>query len=149
MESYSKHSLIIAGLILYFAGCTTDSGEAIPSSNVPHNETLSAAVNLKNAEDGRTAAVGSGESMAPLYGNNTMIVTHPVPFADLKAGMIVAYRGRDGRRIVHKLAYHNKAKDEWVAVGINNPSYDPDPVTPDNYIGVVYGVFNSQGYSTP
>ena len=85
---------------------------------------------------------GGGYSMAPIYGSNTLIVTAPIAFEELKIGMIVAYRSRSGNRYVHQLI--QKKHRNWVAKGLNNPTRDPELVTPENLIGVVYAIFNSQ-----
>lgn len=84
---------------------------------------------------------GSGASMAPLYGENTMLVIAPVDFEKLEKGMIVAYRDHQGHKVVHKLAF--KQGKSWVAFGLNNGALDRERVTPDNLLGVVYAVINS------
>lgn len=79
--------------------------------------------------------------MAPLYGDNTILVITPIAFEDLEQGMIVAYRSKTGQRIVHRIQF--KQGNKWIAQGINNSESDPEPVTEENLIGVVYGVFNA------
>ncbi len=81
--------------------------------------------------------------MAPIYGENTQVVTMPIDFEDLKAEMIVAYRNRKGELVVHQIV--NKIGKKWLARGINNRTWDPDRVTEKNLVGVVYAVFNSKG----
>ena len=132
-------------LILYIgaglAGCVTTNRQATPTSATPKNEVVAAARQLRSQEAGRTAGQGGGVSMAPLYGENTVLVIQPIAFEDLEPGMIVAYRGPDGVQIVHKLL--RREGDSWVAIGINNETIDRMRVTRENLIGVVYGIFQS------
>ncbi len=80
--------------------------------------------------------------MAPIYGDNTVLVITPIDFDQLEAGMIVAYRNKWGDQIVHQLVRRDGHK--WVAKGLNNERVDMEPVTRKNLIGVVYASFNSQ-----
>lgn len=88
------------------------------------------------AETGRTPAVGQGASMAPVYGENTMLVISQVNYDDLQPGMIVAYRNARGFQVVHRLL--EKSPQGWIAMGINNDEIDRERVTRDNLIGVIY-----------
>ena len=49
--------------------------------------------------------------------------------------------GRFGDRYVHQLI--RKKRRHWVAKGLNNPTSEPERVTPENLIGVVYATFSS------
>ncbi len=123
------------------AGCVGAERGQAPSSNVPRAQVYQAADMVRRAEPGRQSGSGGGESMAPIYGENTTLVITPIEFDKLEADMVVAYRGKDGRRIVHRLAY--RQGDRWFARGDNNSELDPEPVTRDNLLGVVYAVFTS------
>ncbi len=79
--------------------------------------------------------------MEPLFGKNVYLVIEPIPFEDLKPGMLVAYDSINGQRIVHQLV--SKEGGYWTVKGINNPHEDGDYVTPHNLIGVVYGSFHA------
>jgi hypothetical protein len=88
-------------------------------------------------EPGRSAAVGRGESMAPIFGDNTMLVLTQIPYDELEAGMLVAYRNERGIQVVHRLI-ERTSRGDWRAQGINNPGEDRERVTRGNYLGVVY-----------
>ncbi len=91
---------------------------------------------------GTQIALGSGDSMMPLYRDNTMIVIRKVPMAQLKRGMTVVYISREGWPIAHALVERND--DGWVAMGLHNPDCHPETVRGANYVGVVVKAFQSQ-----
>jgi hypothetical protein len=95
---------------------------------------------VANRGPGRATAKGTGVSMAPVFGDNTLLVINAIRFEDLEPGMTVAYVNSKGVRVVHKLVSRTKAG--WFAIGINNPRVDEDLVTPENLLGVVYASFH-------
>lgn len=99
------------------------------------------AEDISAAGPGRTTVVGSGESMAPLYGDGTVLVLNRVPFGELRAGMNVAYLNREGRKVVHRLLEPTHAG--WRLQGLNNGFVDREAVTPENFLGVVYASLDS------
>jgi len=108
-----------------------------PSSDVDRLTAWRDVERLAGEGTGRSPAVGQGQSMAPLYGDNTMLVITKVDFDDLAPGMIVAYLNRRGYQIVHRLVEQNR-RGEWIVQGFNNERIDVDTVTPFNLIGVIY-----------
>jgi len=78
--------------------------------------------------------------MAPVYGDNTLLVINPIRYGDLQSGMTVAYVNSRGVRVVHRLV--SQTKGGWFVVGINNARVDEDLVTEENLIGVVYASFH-------
>ncbi len=80
--------------------------------------------------------------MLPVYGENTVLVLQKVPFAELSAGMNVAYRNRRGRVVVHRLVTRDSIG--WRAVGLNNPQEDTERVTEFNLLGIVYAAFANE-----
>ena len=80
--------------------------------------------------------------MNPVYGENTMLVTVPIAYADLKAGMTVVYFNHANRRVAHVLIA--KETKGWRAQGLNNAEPDADLVTADNLIGVLYASFATE-----
>ena len=58
---------------------------------------------------------GEGISMAPIYGDNTVLVITPIEFDQLEVGMIVAYHNQWGDQIVHQLL--KREGKSWVARG--------------------------------
>lgn len=85
-------------------------------------------------------AVGTGSSMQPVYGDETLLVINPIAYDDLRPGMTVAYRNQRGVRVVHRLVV--RLADGWRIMGLNNDRVDEDVVTRENLIGVVYASFN-------
>lgn len=80
--------------------------------------------------------------MNPVYGENTMLVVHPIAYQDLKVGMTVVYLSKAGHRVAHQLI--SKERGGWRAQGINNANQDAELVTPENLIGVVYASIVSE-----
>lgn len=132
---------------LLTAGCSSDgtgpakpSGPATPTTNASMGDAFRDAEAVANREPGRVTAKGTGGSMAPVYGDNTLLVITPIRFEDLEPGMTVAYINGKGVRVVHKLV--SRTKGGWFAIGLNNPRVDEDLVTQENLIGVVYASFH-------
>lgn len=138
-------SILAAGCFVGLGvGCATGGPRGDPpSSTASKREVLDAALRLEERAEGRSASFGAGDSMAPIYGENSVIVTHPIGFDELEAGMIVEFISETHGRVVHQLT--RKTRHGWKSKGINNPVEDAGHVTADNLIGVVYGVFQSSG----
>ena len=133
----------VVGLGLLLGGCGTTAptvapppAQPAPTANVQKIQAWKDAEMLAARDPGRTALVGGGTSMNPVYGDNTMLVTVPIDFKDLQAGMYVVYLNRNNRRVAHRLVA--KESKGWRAQGLNNPEEDNDLVTPENLIGVIY-----------
>ncbi len=131
------------GVALAAAGCVTSEPETAPSADVSVNEAWSDAKAVAGRGPGRIPVVGTGTSMQPVYGENTMLVITPVAFEDLKEGMTVAYLNRQGVRIVHVL--ERKVSGGWRVRGFNNELQDSELVTPRNLIGAIYASINYDG----
>jgi hypothetical protein len=111
-----------------------------PSADVTVDQAWHDAKVVAARGKGRMPAVGSGSSMQPVYGDDTLLVISPIAYDDLRPGMTVAYCNQRGVRVVHRLVV--KLADGWRIVGINNDRVDDDVVTRKNLIGVVYATFN-------
>lgn len=126
--------------IVAVAGCATDgsapAARVTPTANATLGEAYRDAELVSAQEERRSTAQGVGHSMAPLYGEGTVLVIHPIRYEELAAGMLVAYLDRQGRRVVHKLV--GRTREGWLTIGINNDRIDGEPVTPLNLLGVVY-----------
>jgi hypothetical protein len=107
-----------------------------PSSQVSKLDAWRDAEWLSGRSPGRSPAVGSGESMAPVYGDSTLLVIAKVEFDHLQPGMTVAYQNVRGRRVVHQLL--ESTSSGWRVQGLNNETADRERVTRENLIGVVY-----------
>jgi hypothetical protein len=130
---------------LWIAGCASEpevppAAGVSPSADVPIDQAWHDAKMVAARAPGRMPAVGSGSSMHPIYGDDTLLVINPIAYEDLRPGMTVAYCNRRGVRVVHRLVV--KLADGWRIEGINNDRADDDVVTRKNLIGVVYATFN-------
>ena len=80
--------------------------------------------------------VGAGDSMKPMYGENTILVISKITYEDLKPGMNVVYTSRRGRQVVHQILERDATG--WRIQGLNNEKEDTERVTRTNLVGVVY-----------
>lgn len=146
-----------AALVLGAGGCASappppapapaPAALAPPAANVGVDQAWRDAKLVAARGTGRIPVVGAGSSMEPIYGDSTMLVISPIAYNQLRAGMTVAYRNRDGLRVVHVLV--EKLDDGWRVRGLNNAAPDPELVTRKNLIGVVYAAFNYDGDEAP
>ena len=113
-----------------------------PSTDVGKMQAWKDAERISANDEGRVTLIGSGESMRPIYGENTVLVISKIDFADLKPGMQVAYNNQAGRRVVHVLL--DRDDRGWRVQGLNNASEDRERVTRHNLIGVVYASFATE-----
>jgi len=139
--------LSVAGLLM--AGCEGDNtppvakaapaaslGKSTPSANISRLQAWKDAELIASLGEGRVEVVGTGDSMAPVYGDSTILVISRIPFEELQPGMTVAYGNLRGHRVVHQLL--TKDRLGWRIQGFNNETEDKERVTRENLIGVVY-----------
>lgn len=132
--------------IMGVSGCA--SGGAVPATpvvpppsvSVSKNQAWKDAEALAALDPARLTVIGSGESMKPVYGENTVLVLQKVEFAGLTEGMNVAYRNQEGRVVLHRLISREGARS-WRVRGLNNQREDHERVTPENLLGIVYAAF--------
>lgn len=110
-----------------------------PSTDVGRMQAWKDAEQVAAAGEGRTTVIGSGQSMAPIYGENTMLVLTPIDYDKLKTGMQAAYVNEAGHRVVHVLL--TKDSKGWRVQGLGNDEEDEERVTRFNLIGIVYASF--------
>ena len=79
--------------------------------------------------------LGRGDSMLPLYRDQTVLVVRSVPMGDLRQGMTVVFIGDHGRPVAHTLL--EKTAAGWVAIGLGNREPDRTRVRFGNLLGVV------------
>ncbi len=148
-NSLQTPGVMVAGflsLAVMLAGCATTEptpyradSEPAPGSDVSRLQAWKDAEALAALDPNRLTVIGTGASMRPVYGENTVLVLQKVRFVDLAEGMTVAYRNATGNVVVHTLL---KRTDEgWRVAGLNNRVEDRERVTPYNVIGVVYASF--------
>jgi hypothetical protein len=112
------------------------SSTAAPVANVTKLQAWKDATEIASLAPGRTEVIGAGDSMKPVYGENTILVISKIAYEDLKPAMNVVYHNRRGKLVVHQLL--EREASGWRVQGINNPREDKDRVTRDNLVGVVY-----------
>jgi hypothetical protein len=141
---------ICGGMLLFQAGgcagpeplvpaARAHPAQTPPSADVSRVQAWKDAEMVSSLDYGRSSAVGAGESMQPIYGDNTTLVITKIAYEELRAGMTVAYVNSRGHRVVHILIA--KESKGWRAQGLNNAVEDPDRVTKQNLLGVVYASF--------
>ena len=138
--------LVLSGVIAVLssvAGCSNtvpaQMAKPAPATDVGKVEAWRDAERVSAADDRRTTVIGSGESMRPIYGENTVLVISKIAYEDLKSGMQIAYTNEAGRRVVHVLIGQDTRG--WRVQGLNNVVEDHERVTRYNLIGVVYASF--------
>jgi signal peptidase len=78
-------------------------------------------------------------SMRPAFDHNTVLLTEPAPFGNLRVGDIVVFRHRaSGARVVHRIL-ERRDGGYWTK-GDHNARMDEELVTRENYLGRVYGI---------
>jgi hypothetical protein len=112
-----------------------------PTTDVGRMQAWNDAERITANGEGRLTVIGSGESMRPIYGENTMLVISKIDYGELKPGMQVAYSNQAGHRVVHVLLAQDARG--WRVQGLNNASEDRERVTRSNLIGVVYASFTT------
>ncbi len=116
-----------------------------PSTDVGKMEAWRDAELITGLSRDRFTLMGTGESMRPIYGDNTVLVIAKIDYNDLKAGMQVAYVTLAGMRVLHVLV--EKDARGWRVQGLNNEGVDRERVTSANLIGVVYASFTTESGS--
>ena len=137
-----------AGLALLgfgWSGCSTQtaltfSPEAVAAYSptpevVPTFEAIKLAKKYVVDHPGTDFMVGSGNSMLPLYKDQTVVVTQKVAVPDLRTGMTAVFIGDQGRPVAHVLV--RQTSEGWIAMGVGNERPDSTPVGSANLIGIV------------
>jgi hypothetical protein len=137
---------LAAGAAL-LAGCASEPEPATPkpapSTDVTELEAWRDAELITGLSRDRFTLIGSGTSMLPVYGENTVLVITKIDYDSLQRGMQVAYVASSGARVLHVLL--EKGSGGWRVQGLNNEVEDRERVTPLNLIGVVYASFTTEG----
>lgn len=118
------------------------TAKLVPSTNTSRVQAWKDAELVASMGEGRASAAGSGGSMQPVFGSNTMVVISKIAYEDLKAGMTVAYMNRKGHQVVHQILV--KKSDGWKVQGLNNEVVDQELVTRYNLLGVIYASFAAE-----
>jgi hypothetical protein len=137
----------IFALGLLAGGCASgpvaSESEPAPTIEVTRKEAWRDAELITGLGRDRFTLIGSGTSMLPVYGEDTVLVVVKIDFAELRPGMQVAYMTQRGSRVVHVLV--GQEAGGWRVKGLNNEAEDRERVTPYNLVGVVYASFTTDG----
>jgi hypothetical protein len=139
-------AVVLGAFLVAAAGCASAGGSSAgaavppPSVAVSKNQAWKDAEALAALDPSRLTVIGSGNSMKPVYGENTVLVLQKLPFESLTGGMNVAYRNQEGRIVLHRLIVQD-GRRSWRVRGLNNEIEDYERVTPENLLGIVYAAF--------
>ncbi len=92
---------------------------------------------------GSDFAIGSGDSMLPLYSDHDVIILERPALSELKPGQTVVFMGGNGVPVAHLLVNHSSRG--WSTMGLNNTSLDPDTLSEGGYVGVVVKAYHPTG----
>ena len=92
---------------------------------------------------GSDFAIGSGDSMLPLYQDHDVIILERPALSELKAGQTVVFMGENGVPVAHLLVNHTSRG--WSTMGLNNPAPDPETLSEGCYVGVVVKAYHPTG----
>ena len=150
MRKKSTRSPIRAGAVLMIlaisAGACLGSGQE-GALSLPYKKAIRDAEKVAELSESWRVMRGAGNSMLPLYGENSVLLVEMTDFEYLGAGMIAVYRDTNGDLVAHQV--RGRARDGWITQGINNRREDPSPVTTLNFVGTLFGVLNaSEGASS-
>ncbi len=139
--------ILAAAWVVFLAGCMT-APESValppaPSIDMTTQEAWRDAELITGLSRDRFTLIGSGTSMLPVYGENTVLVITKIDYAALQRGMQVVYVSGSGVRVLHVLV--EQVARGWRVQGLNNEAEDNELVTPSNLIGVVYASFTTDG----
>lgn len=137
--------LFLAAIVMAAAWMATASAAGLGGQNSPvsYRRALADAERVASLNPDWMVMRTAGNSMTPHYGDNAVLVVSKINYRSLRPGMIVVYRDQAGDLVGHTLVAMNA--DGWIARGQNNRINDPHPVTPENLVGVIFGVFHSAG----
>jgi hypothetical protein len=143
---WSTSLLVLACGILPWSGCTSVARTSrIPFEEIarysPSAEVVSPVVALDLAHryvqnhPGADFAIGSGDSMLPLYHDQAVIILERPSLSELKVGQTVIFVGADCVPVAHIIVQHSP--EGWITMGLNNLECDPGVLSEASYVGVV------------
>lgn len=144
-EKSGAARLILATIMMMVGWVVPVSATAVNTQSTPvsYRQALADAERVASLHPDWIVMRTAGDSMAPHYNDNAILLVAKADFNSLRPGMIAVYRDAEGDLVGHPLVTLNE--NGWVAKGPNNGISDPTLVTPENFLGVVFGVFHSAG----
>ncbi len=92
---------------------------------------------------GSDFAIGSGNSMLPLYSDHDVIILERPALSELKLGQTVVFMGENGVPVAHLLVNHTSRG--WSTMGMDNSTIDPETLSEGRYVGVVVKAYHPTG----
>lgn len=129
----------IFSILFLLLGYTNLEASEIPSP-IPFQKALSDAQHIASMNPNWILMEAEGNSMNPHYSSNDLIIIEKSDFDDLRPGMVVVYKDKEGDYVGHIIL--EKTPEGFIAQGFNNSNKDPQLVTKDNYIGTLFATFH-------
>lgn len=144
----------LAAGCLAWSGCASmNTAARIPSDAVaalsPAPEVATPYHAVENAKayvkehPGSDFAIGSGDSMMPLYRDRDVIILERPALSKLRVGQTVMFMGNEGVPVAHILVARKAGG--WVTMGMNNAETDPGTLRDCIYMGVVVKAYRPTG----
>ena len=139
---------------LFWSGCSSmDAASKVSAEAVARMSPAPAVVTAYQAVEyatqyvrehpGSDFAIGSGDSMLPLYQDHDVIILERPALSDLKPGQTVVFMGEDGVPVAHFLVSYTSRG--WSTMGLDNPAIDPERLSEGRFIGVVVKAYHPTG----
>lgn len=137
-----KGSLLAVVLFLVAAGAV-----ARPGSGETLDTAIRDAIEAASMHEDRMVFRCKGESMLPLFGPGSMALARKTAFENIRPGMIAIYRDEANDLVAHRVM--SSGDRGWTVKGQNNRRADREQVTEENFVGIVYAVFHTDGSGVP
>lgn len=142
MKTCTKYITLLQFAAIILLPLKAVAANSLASSDVPLNQALDEARIVCQINPKWDVMLGSGTSMHPHFGSGSVLIVDKVNYNALKPGMIAIYRDSDGDLVGHSLV--TKHGDKWVTRGNQNSVNDPDKLSNSNYLGVVFGIIQTE-----
>ena len=92
---------------------------------------------------GSDFAIGSGDSMLPIYQDHDVIILERPALSKLKFGQTVVFISENGVPVAHLLVNHTSRG--WSTRGLSNSAVDPETLSEGRYMGVAVKAYHPTG----
>lgn len=127
--------LKIVSIALIALATTTSTGLA--KSGVSPEQAIADAKIIQKGHPTWNLFAGSGFSMDPFFGDNSLLFVEKTPISKMKPGMVAVFTDHQGDTVAHTVV--RVTPEGLVTKGLNNSTIDPTPVTHERLIGAVIG----------
>ncbi|WP_309398807.1 hypothetical protein [Cerasicoccus maritimus] len=137
------HLMLACSILMLGIRAESRQIEVNCSTNVSLQQAISDGQKVAERNAGWEVMLGGGQSMAPYFGNGSVLLVDEAPMSKLKPGMMVVFEDEAGDLVGHWLMRNEDGR--WITRGVNNRRDDPGSLNAHNYRGVIFGVLNSAG----